>query len=244
MSVDALDILAIGAHPDDVELAIAGTLWQQAQLGQRVGILDLTRGEMGTRGTPEIRHEEAQAAGEVIGLAMRDNAGFDDAFFKHDDQHIEALVRYIRRWRPKQLIINAPDDRHPDHGRAHRLCKDAWFMAGLQKLSTEWEGEPQQPHRPEQLLWYIQDLYFEPTVIVRLSEAAFEKKMEAVRAHKSQFYDPSSTDPDTYIASKDFLHFIEARARHFGHLVGASYGEGLITQRTPGVNDLGDLLSR
>lgn len=236
-----LHILAVAVHPDDIELGCAGTLIKHAKKGQVVGIVDLTQGELGTRGTPEIRLQEAQDAARVMGLKVRENAGMADGFFQNDREHQLQLVTYIRKYRPEIVIANALADRHPDHGRAGRLIADACFLAGLRKIETQSDGQAQEAWRPKRVYHMIQDRFTEPAFIVDISGEQ-EQKMEAVKCYKSQFHDPGSNEPLTYIAKGDFLKSIEARAALLGKRIGAAYGEGFISENVPGIADLDALL--
>ncbi|MCD6063634.1 MAG: GlcNAc-PI de-N-acetylase [Flavipsychrobacter sp.] len=236
-----LHILAIAAHPDDIELSAAGTLIKHAKLGQKVGILDLTQGELGTRGSGPLRLQEAAAAGEVMGMAVRENAGMADGFFQNDKEHQLKLIKYIRKYQPDIVIANALEDRHPDHGKGGRLIADACFFAGLRKIETTLDGSAQEPWRPKRIFHMIQDRFLEPTIIVDISDS-FETKMEAIKAYKSQFHDPNSNEPITYIASQDFLENIRYRASLLGKRIGTRYAEGFICENTPGVADLDKLL--
>lgn len=237
-----IDVLAIAAHPDDVELCAAGTLLIQKALGHTTGILDLTRGEMGTRGTPEIRKKEAEEAGRILGLDVRDNMGFKDVFFKEDEEHKMKLVKKIRQYRPKIILTNAEDDRHSDHGRAARLVEDACFWAGLKMIeTTDDSGNLQEPSRPKKIYHFIQSRSSMPDFYVDISDV-YEKKMEAYRAYVSQFYDPKNVEPATYISSQKFLSMIEARSREYGQRIGVQYAEGFTTRDFLGVKDLGGLV--
>jgi N-acetylglucosamine malate deacetylase 1 len=239
--MNKLQILAITVHPDDVELSCAGTLMKHAQKGQKVGILDLTKGELGTRGTAEIRLKEAKAAAEVMGIEIRENLGMADGFFDNDRDHQMKLIPYIRKYQPDIVIANALNDRHPDHGRAGKLIADACFLAGLMKIETELDGEKQQAWRPKRIFHIIQDRMHEPTVIVDISDT-FERKMEAIKAYKSQFHDPNSNEPITYIATQDFLEQIKSRDTLMGKRIGKAYAEGFICENVPGIKDFDDLL--
>ena len=236
-----LDVLALAAHPDDAELACSGTLAKLIAQGKQVGVVDLTRGELGTRGTADLRDEEAAASKAILGLHVRENLRFRDGFFKNDEAHQLEVIRCIRRFRPEVLLINAPMDRHPDHGRASALGRESAFLSGLVKISTEWDGEVQKPWRPRKVFRYIQDHRLEPSFVVDIS-AHFDTKMASIKAFKSQFFDPDSSEPMTYIASEHFLLQVEARAREFGHLIGVEYGEGFIAERPLKVDDLLDLI--
>lgn len=232
-----LDILAFGAHPDDVELSCSGTLAKQNALGNSCGVIDLTQGELGTRGTPQTRMEEAKAAGDIMGLKVRDNLAFRDGFFKNDEEHQLAIVRQIRRYRPEIVIANAPTDRHPDHGRGSFIVKEASFLAGLKMIKTEWEGEEQEPWRPQMLLYYIQFQNLKPDFIVDIGEH-IHTKVASIKAYKSQFYDPGSQEPKTVISSKNFMDSVTYRAQDLGRLIGAEYGEGFISAQDLGLSDL------
>lgn len=236
-----LHILAIAAHPDDIELSCAGTLIKHAQMGQAVGIVDLTQGELGTRGTPEIRLQEAADAAKVMGMVVRENAGMEDGFFVNDRANQLMLVKYIRRYRPEIVIANALDDRHPDHGKGGRLIADACFLAGLRKIETEWDGEPQLAWRPKRVYHFMQDRMHEPTFIVDISDT-FEKKMDAIKCYKSQFHDPSSNEPITYIATEGFLNNIKYRDSLIGKRIGVAYGEAFVCENIPGIDNLDQLL--
>ena len=235
-----LDILIFAAHPDDVELACGGYVVKEIQKGKRVGIIDLTRGEMGTRGTPELRAAEAAEATEILGVQVRENLGMADCFFENDRAHQLQIIQKIRQYQPKIVLANAITDRHPDHGRAAQLVKDASFLAGVGGIKTELNGEPQKHHRPQLLLHYIQDRYIAPNIIVDITPQ-WETKKKAIQAFKSQFYDPNSTEPATYISSPDFINSVEARAQELGKVIGVRYGEGFVSERVVGIDSLLDL---
>lgn len=236
-----LHILAIAVHPDDVELGCAGTLIKHAQKGQAVGIIDLTRGELGTRGTPELRLQEAQNAADVMGLVMRENLKMRDGFFRNDEEHQMQLISYIRKYQPDIVIANALDDRHPDHGRAGKLIADACFLSGLSKVETELNGENQKAWRPKRVFHMIQDRVHEPTFLVDISEV-FEQKMESIKCYKSQFHNPDSNEPTTYIATQNFLEQIRYRDALLGKRIGKEYAEGYVSLNTTGIADLDSLL--
>jgi N-acetylglucosamine malate deacetylase 1 len=236
-----LHILAIATHPDDIELGCAGTLIKHAAMGHAVGIIDLTEGELGTRGSVAKRYEEASAAAEVMGMKVRENAQMADGFFRNDEAHQRKLIAYIRHYKPEIVIANAVNDRHPDHGRGGRLIADACFYAGLRKIETERDGKPQQPWRPKRVYHMIQDRLMEPTFVVDIT-SAFDKKMEAIRCHKSQFHDPGSDEPLTYISTGHFLESIKYRDALWGKRIGVPYGEGFVAENTPGVASLDSLL--
>jgi bacillithiol biosynthesis deacetylase BshB1 len=222
-----LDILVMAAHPDDAELSCSGTILKHIAAGKKVGIVDFTRGELGTRGTPEIRLQESADATKILGLHARENLGIRDGFFRNDEETQLKLIEVIRKYQPEVVLANALEDRHPDHGKGAQLAIDACFLSGLRQIKTgdlpAW--------RPTQLYHYIQDRYLEPDFVVDIS-AHWDQKESAIRAFKSQFFDPSSTEPASYISSPDFLHFIQARAMEMGHKIGVKYGEGFQSQKT------------
>lgn len=237
-----LDILAIGAHPDDVELGCAATLAKEIANGKKVGIIDLTRGELGTRGTAETRDEESARAAEILGVMVRDNMEFADGFFVNDKLHQIELIKMIRKYRPDIVLCNAIDDRHIDHGKGSSLVSDACFLSGLLKIDTRIEDEDdwQEPWRPKQVYHYIQWKNLEPDFVVDVT-GFIDKKMEAVMAYSSQFFDPDSKEPETPISSRNFTDSIKYRARDLGRLVGVAYGEGFTTERYVAVNSLYDI---
>lgn len=235
-----LDILVIAAHPDDAELGCSGTIAAHVAKGLKVGIIDLTKGEMGTRGTPETRVQEADEASKILGLTARENLGFADIYFKDDEEHQHQLIQKIRKYQPDIVLANAVTDRHPDHGKGSSLASKACFMSGLRKIETSLDGISQEPWRPKFVYHYIQNNYIQPDFIFDISEF-WDKKVASIMAFKSQFYDPSSQEPASFISSPEFLPFIESRAREFGHRIMAKYGEGFTVERYIGVNDLFDL---
>lgn len=236
-----LDILVLAAHPDDAELTCSATIALHTAMGKKVGIVDFTQGEMGTRGTPELRLEEARKSAEILGLAVRDNLGLADMFFQNDREHQMALIRKIRQYRPDIVLANAIRDRHPDHGRGAQLAIDACFMSGLRKIETELDGQAQEAWRPQQVFHYIQSNYIQPDFVVDVS-AHWDKKMAAIHAFESQFFNPSSQEPQTYISSENFIKFIDARGREFGQSIGVTYGEGFTLNKQIGVRSLYDLI--
>lgn len=236
-----LDILAIGVHPDDVELGCAGTLMKHIDQGYTVGILDLTRGELGTRGTIATRKKEALDASKIMGVKVRENLGFKDGFFVNDEKHQRELIKVIRKYQPSIVISNAKYDRHPDHGRSAQLTYDACFLAGLSKVETSLNGKKQQAYRPKALYHYIQAIHAEPHFVVDITNY-FDRKLEAIHAYKTQFYDPKSKEKNTFISSPEFLEFVRARASHFGVPIGVRYAEAFTVNRIPGVNDIVSLL--
>lgn len=233
-----VDILAIGIHPDDVELSAAGTLLKHAAAGRTFGLLDLSKGELGTRGTAEIRAMEAEEAAVLLGAAFRNRLDIPDGFFTQVPEQWMKVVRQIRQHQPGIVLCNAPQDRHPDHGRAAKLVLDACFYAGLTKIETlDDRGMPQAAWRPKAVYHYIQDQQLQPDFVVDITPF-FEQKMKAILAFKSQFYAPEAEAPNTPISGKDFLDFMEAKARVFGRPIQAAYAEGFICARVPGVEDL------
>ena len=237
-----LDILAFSSHPDDIELSCAGTLIAHIQAGKKVGIVDLTKGELGTRGTPEIREAEAANATLILGLHERVNLEFADGFFKNDRDHQLGVVKMLRRYQPEIVIANAITDRHPDHGRGSILVSESCFLAGLRQIGTvDDNGELQTPWRPKVVYHYIQDRYIQPDFVVDITPY-WDIKIEAIKAFKSQFYDPENKEPNTYISDPNFLKFIESRSREMGHLIGTTFGEGFTKERHIGVRNLFDLI--
>jgi bacillithiol biosynthesis deacetylase BshB1 len=236
-----LDILAIGAHPDDIELSCGGTVLSHVSQGYKVGLLDLTRGELGTRGTPETRKEEAANAAKILGAVVRENLGFADGFFVNDKEHQLELIRYIRKYQPDIILAPAINDRHPDHARAAQLIEEAAFLSGLSKIETKLNGTVQQASRPSAVYHYIQSLDIKPDFAVDIS-AFLDKKIEAIEAYRTQFYDPNSKEPQTFISSPEFLDFIRGRASHFGVPLGVKYAEGYTSKKLVGVTKLKDLI--
>ena len=232
-----LDILAFGVHPDDVELACGGTLLKHQAQGKITGVVDLTKGQLGTRGTPELRIKESHAAAKILKLAVRENLEMEDGYFVNDLKHQLQIITAIRKYQPEVLLINAPDDRHPDHGRAAALCKDAAFLSGLAKIETEFNGQKQAAWRPKVVYNYIQAKYIEPSFVVDVSDYQ-EEKMKAILAYKSQFYNPESKEADTFISSPEFLDFLKSRSQELGQITGVKHAEGFIAHRHVGVHDL------
>lgn len=232
-----LDILAIGAHPDDIELACSGTLLKHAKMGKKVGVLDLTKGQLGTRGTPEQRLKEANDAAKILKLAIRENLQMEDGYFVNDATHQKKIITVIRKYQPDILLINALDDRHPDHGRAAQLAKDAAFYSGLRKIETTFQGVKQDAWRPKNVFHYVQAKYLIPDFVVDITNEQ-KDKMKAILAYKSQFYNPNSNEPDTFISSNAFLQFVEARGREMGQICEVEYAEGFIGTRYIGIHDL------
>ena len=235
-----LDILAFGAHPDDVELGCSGTIAKEVSLGKKVGIIDLTRGELGTRGSVAIRISDPAKASEILGVSVRENLDMRDGFFINDEAHQLKIIEILRKYRPEIVLCNAITDRHIDHGKGSKLVSDACFLSGLIKIETELNGKKQQAWRPKVVYHYIQWQNIEPDFVVDISEF-LDKKMESVLAYGSQFYDPNSNEPVTPITSKTFLDSVKYRVQDLGRLVGVEYAEGFTTERYLAVNSLGDL---
>jgi bacillithiol biosynthesis deacetylase BshB1 len=237
-----LDILAFGAHPDDVEMSAGGTLAYQSSLGHSCGIIDLTAGDLGTRGTVETRLKEATAAAKILGVQARENLRFRDGFFQNDEEHQLEVIKMIRKYQPEIVICNAPTDRHPDHGKGAELLRVSSFLAGLRKIETKLNGEFQQAYRPRLVLQYIQFQDLKPDIILSIGDK-MEQKMQSVEAYRSQFYDPSSSEPKTVISSKHFLNSIRNRSMDMGRLIGVDYAEGFLSPQNIGTNDIMNLYS-
>lgn len=237
-----LDILVLAAHPDDAELGAGGVLAGHIAKGRKAGIVDFTRGELGTRGTPENRASEAAEAAKILGLSIRENLGLADGFFKNDEEHQRQVIRAIRQYQPEIVLTNAIYDRHSDHGRGAELASDSCFLSGLAKIETvDAQGNPQKAWRPKAVYHFIQSQFIEPDFVVDITPH-WETKVKAIRAFKSQFFDPTSKEPVTYISTPEFLNMVESRAIELGHAIGVKYGEGFTVRRYPGVSDLFNLL--
>lgn len=236
-----LDILAFGAHPDDVELSCGATLAKEVSLGKTVGVVDLTRGELGTRGSAEIRDTESAKAAEILGLAVRENLRFRDGFFVNDEVHQMEIIKMLRKYRPDIVLCNAVDDRHIDHGKGSKLVSDACFLSGLRRIETEIDGTLQEAWRPKVVYHYIQWKNLVPDFVVDVT-GFMDVKVDSLMAYSSQFYDPNSTDPVTPIATKNFKDSILYRAADLGRLIGSEYAEGFTAERYVAVNSLGDLV--
>jgi N-acetylglucosamine malate deacetylase 1 len=236
-----LDILAFGAHPDDVELGCSGTIAKEVSLGRKVGIIDLTRGELGTRGSVEIRNEEARNAATILGVSVRENLDMRDGFFVNDEAHQMKIIEMIRKYRPEIVICNAIEDRHIDHGKGSKLVSDACFLSGLRKIETSYEGISQEAWRPKIVYHYIQWATIEPDFVADIT-GFIDKKQESILAYSSQFYSKNSKEPVTPIATKNFLESIHYRSQDLGRLVGVEYAEGFTTERYVAVNSISDLI--
>ena len=239
--MEQVDILCITAHPDDVEISCAGTVARHVALGRSVGLVELTAGELGTRGTPELRRTEAEAARHLLGAAFRYDLGLPDGFFRADRDSLLKVVTSIRRHRPRVLITNAGRDRHPDHGRAGSLVAEASFLSGLRKVVTSHAGSAQEVHRPTTVLHAVQDHWIDPDLVVDITEH-WSTKVAALKCFRSQFHDPSSTEPGSPISRADIMQVFEGRARQMGRLIWAEFGEGFTCERPAGVADLFDLV--
>ncbi|HLP56184.1 MAG TPA: bacillithiol biosynthesis deacetylase BshB1 [Fluviicola sp.] len=240
METQTIDILAFGAHPDDVELSAAGTLLKHKAAGYSIGIVDLTQGELGSRGDIHTRYEEAAAAAEILGLTTRVNLKMPDGFFTHSEENLRLVIEQIRRFRPKIVLANAFSDRHPDHGKGSKLVSEACFLAGLVKVKTFWEAHPQEAYRPQVVYHYIQDRHIEPDFVVDVTPYV-DRKFDAIKAYKTQFWDPNSTEPQTPISGEEFFDFLRGRMSGLGRAIGADYAEGFCVERTPGADSLFDL---
>ena len=241
-----LDILAIAVHPDDVELGCSGTMMMEKQMGKKTGVLDLTKGELGTRGTPELREKEALKSAGIMGLDVRENASMADGFFRNDELHQRALISYIRRYQPEIVLTNALDDRHPDHGRAGHLVSIACFLSGLRKIeTTDGTGDLQEPWRPKYVFHMIQDRYYEPTFVYDISPV-IDQKIESIKAFSSQFFSTEyeSGEPQTYISTPEFLNSIIGRHAMFGKMIGVPYAEGFISEKMIGINNFDSFIQK
>lgn len=236
-----VDILAFGAHPDDVELGCAGTIAKEISFGRKVAIIDLTEGELGTRGSVEIRYKESAKAAEILGISFRENLKMRDGFFKNDEEHQMEVIKMIRKYRPKIVLCNAVDDRHIDHGKGAKLVSDACFLSGLKRIETVLDGEKQEAWRPNVVYHYIQWKDLKPDFVVDIS-GFMDKKVEAIMAYDSQFYNPNSNETVTPIATQNFLDSIKYRSQDLGRLIGTDFAEGFTVERYVAVNSLEDLM--
>ncbi len=241
-----LDLLAFGVHPDDIELSCAGTLLVEKNNGKKTGIVDLTKGELGTRGTAQTREEEAENSAVILGVDIRENLEMADGFFRNDEENQRKIITVLRKYRPEIILCNAPDDRHPDHGRSAQLVIDAAFLSGLIKIETTGENKiRQEAWRPKYVFNYIQDLYFKPDFVIDVSNV-FDKKIESIEAFTTQFYNPNSNDkePQTYVSSPEFLEGIINRAKMFGKMIGVKYAEGFLSKKMIGVKTFDALIQK
>lgn len=237
-----LDLLVLAAHPDDAELGCAGTLARHASMGYKTGIIDFTEGELGTRGTVELRAREAADSAAILGLSARENLKLRDGFFRNDEEHQLKVIRAIRKYKPEIVLANAEQDRHSDHGRAATLAFDACFLSGLAKIETyDDAGVIQEPWRPKAFYHYIQSQLIQPDFVVDIT-GFWDVKIKAIKAFKTQFFDAASSEPETYISKPGFLKMVESRAIEFGHGINTQYAEGFTFRRFPGVRSLFDLI--
>ncbi|MEP6928314.1 MAG: bacillithiol biosynthesis deacetylase BshB1 [Ginsengibacter sp.] len=241
-----LDLLAFGVHPDDIELSCAGTILVEKQNGKKVGIIDLTKGELGTRGDAKTRKEEAENSAVILGVDIRENLEMADGFFKNDEENQVKIIKVLRKYRPEIILCNAPEDRHPDHERSAALVNDATFLSGLKKIETKDEkGNLQEVWRPKYVLNYIQDTYLSPAFVIDIS-GVFDKKIEAIEAFSTQFYNPEASDkePQTYISSPEFLESVINRSKMFGKMIGVKYAEGFLTKKMIGIKSFDALIQK
>ena len=237
-----LDILAFAAHPDDAELSAAGTIIKHVRMGYKVGVVNLTRGELGTRGTPELRDAEAAQAAKIMGLSVLENLQFRDGYFVNDEEHRLRVIEMLRKYTPDIVLCNALQDRHPDHGRGSTLVSEACFYSGLRQIkSFDVNGTPQHPFRPRAVYHYVQFHSLKPDFVVDITDV-IDQKMEAIKCYNSQFFDPNSNEPETVIASKEYLNAVKARDMDNGRLIGTLYAEGFNKEREIGVNDITTLI--
>ena len=229
-----VDILAFGVHPDDVELGCSGTLIASIAQGKKVAVVDLTRGELGTRGNAETRKTEAENAAKVMGVHARENLNMADGFFQDDEAHIRKVITVIRKYQPEIVLCNAPEDRHPDHGRSSKLVSDAAFFSGLRKIETTLNNEVQKEWRPNYVFHYIQDRYLKPDFLFDISDY-YKQKIQSVLCYTTQFNSTDTSEPQTYISTPDFIDVIKARALMFGKRIGVKYAEGYLTTKMIGV---------
>lgn len=236
-----LDVLAFGVHPDDVELSCAGALLVEQKNGRKTGITDLTLGELGTRGTAATRRTEAADAAAILGVSVRENLEMADGFFQNDEAHQRMVITSIRKYQPEIILCNAPEDRHPDHGRSSRMVSDAAFLSGLMKIKTDLDGVMQEAWRPKYVFKYIQDRFLKPDFVIDISDV-FDQKIDAIKAYRTQFHDASSDEPQTYISTPDFLDSVIYRHKWFGKMIGVKYAEGFITEKMIGFNNFDALI--
>lgn len=236
-----LDILAFGAHPDDVELSCSGLLMIEAKRGKNIGIIDLTQGELGSRGDVSTRKEESASAAKILGVQVRENLGLEDGFFTNDKPTQLKVIQTIRKYQPDLILCNAPHDRHPDHGRGAKLIADASFLSGLVKIETSENGQKQQPWKPSYLFNYIQDTYLEPDFIIDIT-SVFETKLSSIKAYTTQFFNPEVEGPETYISKPAFLENLIGSNKLMGKKIGVDYGEGFLSDKKIGLHSLNDLV--
>jgi N-acetylglucosamine malate deacetylase 1 len=238
-----LDILAFGVHPDDVELSCAGVLLVEKNNGKKTGIIDLTAGELGTRGTGEIRKIEAANAAKILGVEIRENLGMADGFLQNDEAHQRKVITALRAYQPEIILCNAPEDRHPDHGRSSKLVSDAAFLSGLMKIRTEHDGIAREAWRPKYVFHYIQDRMLQPDFVIDITDV-FEQKIEAIKTYKTQFYNTDMEEPETYISTPDFLDSVIYRHKWFGKMIGVKYAEGFISEKIVGLKNFDSIIKK
>ncbi|MDO9373174.1 MAG: bacillithiol biosynthesis deacetylase BshB1 [Bacteroidota bacterium] len=236
-----LDLLVLAVHPDDAELSCGGVLLSEKLKGKKTGIIDLTRGELGTRGSAEIRKEEAAAAAKILNVDVRENLGLADGFFKNDEEHQLKVITAIRKYQPEIIFCNAPEDRHPDHGRSSRLVEDAAFLSGLRKIETSFDGKAQEAWRPKYVFNFIQDKYIHPHFVIDISHV-LEDKLKAIMAYGTQFHNPDLDEPQTYISSPDFIESVIYRSKMFGKMIGVAHAEGFLSKKMIGFNSFDGLI--
>lgn len=241
MAIQKVDILAIGAHPDDVELSCSGTLLKAGAAGKKFGIMDMTEGELGTRGSAELRLQEAEASRKILGAEFRINLGLRDGFFQNDEETQKRIIEVIRACRPDVVLCNALRDRHPDHGKGALVQKTAAFLSGLRRIETKFDGDLQEAWRPRLVMHYLQDFMAEPDIVIDVTEH-WATRMESIKAFSSQFYDPNSKEPSSVISSKDFMDTIEGKGKIYGRYIGAAYGEGYQVERPVGASLVTDII--
>ena len=237
-----LDLLAFGVHPDDIELSCSGTLLTEKLNGKKTGAIDLTQGELGSRGSAEIRKQEATAAAKILQLDVRENLLMADGFFKNDEAHQRRVITAIRKYQPEIILCNAPEDRHPDHGRSAQLVEDAAFLSGLRKIETFDNSQLQEIWKPKYVFHYIQDRYLNPNFVIDIS-TVMDKKIEAIKAYGTQFYNPNHNEPQTYISTPDFLDSVIYRSKMMGKMIGVPYAEGFISKKMIGFNNFNALIA-
>ena len=235
--IEQVDILVFAAHPDDAELSCSGTIMKHIEAGSKVAIVDLTQGELGSRGTKDSRYAEAADASKIMGIHFRENLKMKDGWFQGDEENKRLVIEQIRRFRPKVVLANAINDRHPDHGKGSQLVSEACFLSGLRKIETKWNNSPQKHHRPQAVYHYIQDYYIKPDFVVDVTPF-LDRKIAAIQAFKTQFYNPDSKEPTTPISGEDFITFIKARMMEMGRPAGMKFAEGFTAERSVGVENL------
>jgi len=238
-----LDLLAFGVHPDDVELSCAGVLLLEKNNGKKTGIIDMTQGELGTRGTAETRKKEAAIASAILQVDIRENLKMADGFFSNDEAHQRKIIEVLRKYQPEIVLCNAPQDRHPDHGRSAKLVADACFLSGLMKIETKENGLIQTAWRPKYVFHYVQDRFLMPNFVVDITDV-FEQKIESIKAYSTQFHQPGEEGPETYISTPDFLDSVIYRHKWFGKMIGVKYAEGFISEKMIGLSNFDSIIQQ